>query len=100
MNEITLRDAEQIDSFLRSALAPDLEVLRELGTGSVALVYLAREPALKRLVAVKVLRPELSNDEITRLRFEREAQAAAGVRHPNVVGIYRVGHLPTAVPYI
>jgi len=84
---------------IRARLAPELEVVRSLGHGSVARVLLAREPALKRLVAVKVLRQELVTDEVARARFEREAQSAAGIRHPNVTAVYRVGHAGR-IPYI
>jgi serine/threonine protein kinase len=81
------------------ALAPDLEVLRPLGQGSMATVLLARDPKLKRLVAVKLLRPELASDPVACARFEREAQAAAGVRHRNVTSIYRIGRAGK-IPYI
>lgn len=83
-----------------SAFPDDLEIIRVLGEGSVATVFLAREPALKRLVAVKVLRSELATDEVACQRFEREAQAAATVSHPNVVSVHRVGRLKTGVPFI
>ena len=85
---------------LREELHPTLEVIRELGSGSAATVYLAREPALRRLVAVKVLSPDLVGDAKERTRFEREAQAAARIQHPNVVAIYRVGLLSDDSPYI
>ncbi len=65
----------------------------------MARVLLAREPALKRLVAVKVLRDDLASDHVARARFEREAQAVAAIRHPNVTAVYRVGRLGK-VPYI
>jgi tRNA A-37 threonylcarbamoyl transferase component Bud32 len=81
---------------LQASLAPDLELVRPLGEGSVACVYLAREPALQRLVAVKVLRDEVAADDVARLRFEREAQAAARITHPNVTAVYRVGRTDSA----
>lgn len=84
---------------LQALLQPELEVVRALGRGSVGRVLLAREPALRRLVAVKVLREELAGDEVARARFEREAQAAAGIRHPNVTAVYRVGRAE-GIPYI
>lgn len=56
----------------------------------MAEVYLAREGDLDRLVAIKVLRPELASDSTAQSRFEREARAAARLSHPNVVDIYRV----------
>jgi serine/threonine protein kinase len=81
-------------------LQPDLEVLRLLGSGDTANVYLAREPALQRLVAVKVLHSDLAADTVARQRFEREAQSAARISHPNVTAIYRVGRLAGDVPYM
>jgi serine/threonine protein kinase len=90
---------DELEALLREELAPDLEVVRKLSLGSMAVVYLAREQQLKRLVAVKVLSPKLARDETARLRFEREAQAAASLSHPNIVAIYRVGRLSNDLPY-
>ena len=70
---------------------PTYEVLRPLGQGGMGAVFLAKEPALKRLVAVKVLAPDLAKDTAARARFEREATAAAALSHPNVVRVYAVG---------
>ncbi len=64
------------------------EVLGELGTGGMAVVYRARDPRLDREVAVKVLHPHLAKDPESRARFEREARAAARLRHPNIVEVY------------
>lgn len=94
------RLSESLESRLATELAPDLEVIRSIGRGSVAQVYLARETGLKRLVAVKVLRRELASDDVARKRFEREAQAAARINHPNITDIHRIGHLSDGVPYI
>jgi serine/threonine protein kinase len=85
---------------LAAELRPELEILRALGSGSTAEVYLAREPALQRMVAVKVLRRELASDPVVRRRFEREAQSAARIVHPNITAIHRVGALSGDVPYI
>jgi len=73
--------------------------VRELGAGGMATVFLARDPALKRDVAVKVLAGALAADPSARARFEREAQAVAGLSHPNVVPIYAVGEMSGGVPY-
>ena len=86
---------------LAAALGEDFDILRPLGAGSVATVFLAREKALSRLVAIKVMDRRTAADETTRRRFEREARAAASLSdHPNVAGVYRFGHLPDASPFI
>lgn len=92
--------AAALEERVRAELRPDLEVVRALGAGTTAHVYLAREAALQRLVAVKVLLPDVAADPILRQRFEREAQSAARIAHPNVTAIHRIGHLSDGVPYI
>lgn len=62
-----------------------------IGEGGMADVYLAMDTILKREVAVKILRGELSRDPITLLRFQREASAVSKLNHPNVVDVYDVG---------
>ena len=79
---------------LKEELEPRLVLLKPLARGGMGLVYLARDPALKRLVVVKVLAPALAMNDRARARFKREAEAAAAVAHPNVVSIYEVGELP------
>jgi tRNA A-37 threonylcarbamoyl transferase component Bud32 len=93
-------EATGLDATQLAELKPDLEVLRQLGSGNTANVYLAREPALQRLVAVKVLRADVAADTVARQRFEREAQSAARISHANVTAIYRVGRLTGDVPYM
>lgn len=87
-------DLAAIEAELRETLAPDLQLLEPLGHGGMGAVYLARDPALKRNVVVKVLAPWLAHDATARARFEREAQSAAAVAHPNVVSVFQVGTLP------
>ena len=65
-----------LEDRLRAALTPHLQVVRLVGEGGMASVFLARDPALRRSVAVKVLSPALAADPSARARFEREAQAA------------------------
>ena len=74
---------------LRAALAPDYELMRELASGGMGTVCLAREVALDRLVAVKVLQPELYTADAA-ARFEREAQILAKLHHPNIVVVHKV----------
>ena len=64
---------------LREALGSDFEILRPLGQGSVASVYLARDRALGVPSAIKVLNPVKAADETTRRRFEREATTVANL---------------------
>jgi serine/threonine-protein kinase len=71
----------------------NFRLLRRLGRGAMAEVYLAEQSLLRRRVAVKVLKPELADDRTYLRRFEREAQAAASLVHANIVQIYEVGHV-------
>ena len=83
---------------LQEALAP-LQLLDVEGMGGMGEVYLARDPELRRTLAVKVLRSELVTDKEARARFSREAQVIAGLSHPNVIGIHSVGELKDGTPY-
>lgn len=67
------------------------EILEKIGGGGMALVYKAKCRLLNRFVAIKVLRPEFTEDEEFVKKFKREAQSAASLSHPNIVGIYDVG---------
>ncbi|MCI9084315.1 MAG: Stk1 family PASTA domain-containing Ser/Thr kinase [Bacilli bacterium] len=67
------------------------EIIRSIGEGGMANVYLANDTILDRLVAVKVLRGDLSEDEKFVRRFQREAIAASSLNHPNIVEVYDVG---------
>lgn len=80
----------QLFERVRKALAPEYVVDRQLATGGMGIVFLAREPALDRLVAIKVLRPELATAASVE-RFLREARLLAAANHPNIVPIHRVG---------
>ncbi len=76
------------------------EILEELGSGGMAHVYKARCKVLNRFVAVKVLRGEFTGDEAFMRRFVTEAQAAAAITHPNIVGVHDVcsgGEMPYIV---
>ena len=75
---------------LRRALGDDYELLEEIGAGGFGRVYRARDLALERDVAIKVLHPALTADPGVVERFRREAQLAARLRHPNIVSIYDI----------
>ena len=67
------------------------EILAKIGTGGMADVYKAKDHILSRVVAIKVLKPEFSEDVNFVTKFRTEAQSAAGLEHPNIVNIYDVG---------
>ena len=67
------------------------QVLKLLGRGGMADVYLAYDVILKREVAVKVLKADMSSDEMALERFKREAGAVTQLSHPNIVDVYDVG---------
>ncbi len=67
------------------------EVLEKIGTGGMSDVYKARDHKLNRLVAVKVLKQEFSENENFVSKFRVEAQSTAGLMHPNIVNVYDVG---------
>ena len=72
-------------------LFPQLEILELLGKGGMGAVYKARQPGLDRLVAVKILPPEISRDPAFTERFQREARALARLSHPHIVAVYDFG---------
>jgi serine/threonine-protein kinase len=92
--------ATESQTRLQAELDSEFQIVRLLGGGSVAEVYLARERALQRLVAIKVMKPELATDETARKRFEREGRSAAKIHHHNVATVHRVGSLEDKTPFI
>lgn len=67
------------------------EIVGELGSGGMGVVYRARDPRLDREVAIKVLPQGVATDPARRSRFEREAKAAAALSHPNILAIHEFG---------
>jgi serine/threonine-protein kinase len=76
---------------LPRVLADRYQIVRRVGTGGMADVYLARDTLLGRQVALKILHPQFASDESFVERFRREARAAANLQHPNAVSIYDWG---------
>ncbi len=79
-------------------LAPGTEIAgyrvdRVIGRGGMGVVYLAEQRSLNRMVALKVVAPELAADEGFRARFVREAQLAASLEHPNIIPIHDAGEV-------
>ena len=69
------------------------QIIRQLGQGGYGVVFLARDPQLRRLVALKVPRPEVLVTASLRQRFLREAEAAAALNHANAVPVFESGHV-------
>ena len=70
---------------------PQLEIIELIGHGGMGAVYKARQPALDRFVALKILAPRPGGDLDFASRFTREARALAKLTHPNIVGVYDFG---------
>ena len=69
------------------------EILERLGRGGMATVFRARDPSIGRDVAIKFLHASLCEDDDCRMRFLREARAAGGLSHPNIVIVHDVGEI-------
>ena len=81
--------------------APDgYELLGEIGSGGMGVVFRARDLDLAREVAVKILRPQYSPDSPTARRFLDEARITGRLQHPYIPAIYRVGTLPDGRPFL
>jgi serine/threonine-protein kinase len=78
------------EQHVRRVLSSQYEVAEEVGRGGMGIVYRARDMRLKRLVAIKILPPELAFSGSIRSRFLREAETAAQLSHPNIVPIHSV----------
>lgn len=79
-----------MDQYIGKMLDNRYEILERIGVGGMAVVYKARCHRLNRLVAIKILKPELANDADFRRRFQAESQAVAMLSHVNIVGVYDV----------
>jgi len=67
------------------------QIIELVGRGGMGIVLKAREVRLDRTVALKILRPELTDDKTALARFDREAKAAAALQHPNIVTVFSIG---------
>jgi serine/threonine protein kinase len=81
---------EELRERLSRTLTGRYEIVRLLGRGGMAVVFLARDLVLEREVAIKVLPPDMSHDSKLIPRFQQEAKTAARLDHPNIIPIYRV----------
>lgn len=74
-----------------AAAFPQLEILSQIGQGGMGVVFKARQPGLDRVVALKILCPELGRDPAFAERFAREARVLAKLNHPNIVSVFEHG---------
>ena len=74
-----------------AAAFPQLEILELIGVGGMGYVFKARQPKLDRLVALKLLPPQLGADAAFAERFEREGRLLARLNHPNIVTVHDFG---------
>lgn len=77
---------------MNTMIAERYEILNRIGIGGMSIVYKAKDHKLNRFVAIKQLKEEFANDPTFLAKFQTEAQAAAGLTHPNIVNVYDVGH--------
>ncbi|HEY8311724.1 MAG TPA: serine/threonine-protein kinase, partial [Gemmatimonadaceae bacterium] len=94
------RPDDALRAQLGRVLEANYELDREIGRGGMGIVYRARDRRLKRLVAVKVLPPELAYRADIRSRFLREAETSAQLSHPSIVPIYTVEEADNLVFFI
>jgi CheY-like chemotaxis protein len=88
------------DPLLGTVLSDRYRVERVIGVGGVGAVYRATQIGLDRRVAVKVLKPELTDSRNAMERFAREARTAAGLQHPNIVTVHDFGRTPDGRAYL
>jgi serine/threonine-protein kinase len=81
------------DKLIGQVLADRYQILHRLGEGAMGVVYKARHVKVGRLFAVKLLHPRMLQDPKVVRRFEREAELAGRLRHPNVIGVVDVGEV-------
>ena len=85
-------DNENNELYSGMILENRYELLEQIGSGGMAVVYRAMDTRLNRYVAVKIMRSELANNEKFRHRFQTESQAIAMLNHPNIVNVFDVSH--------
>ena len=91
----------QPDPFIgRDILNGQFQILQKIGSGGMGAVYKASQPAMNRMVGVKILHPKLANRQDLVSRFRREARAMSHLTHPNTVKVFLYGELDDGSLYI
>jgi serine/threonine-protein kinase len=94
------QDSARVDKLIGEVLANRYQIEARLGEGAMGSVYKARHVKVGRPFAVKVLHPRLLEDDKTLQRFEREAELAGRLHHPNVIGVVDVGETTDGLRYM
>ncbi|MBA3540852.1 MAG: protein kinase [Deltaproteobacteria bacterium] len=94
------RDPDAHDPLIGETLANRYQIEVRLGEGAMGSVYRAKHVKVGRPFAVKILHPELLTDKKVAQRFEREAELAGRLRHPNVIGVVDVGETVDGLRYM
>lgn len=92
--------AAQDPNIGRDLLNGQFQILQKIGSGGMGSVYKAAQPAMNRMVAVKILHPKLTNRKDLVSRFRREARAMSHLQHPNTVKVFLYGDLEDGSLYI
>src|SRR5690606_37961866 len=102
MNDLTAEHLKTpgFTDALQATLGPPYRVEREIGRGGMGVVYLARDLTLDRLVAVKVVHPDLSTNRTVAARFLTEARTIAKLRHPGIVAVHTAGEVDGQLYYV
>lgn len=98
--EPKLKKKKKADPMLGRTIAGRYEVLGMLGKGGMGAVYKARQPAVQRLIALKVLLKEFAENETIIKRFHQEALAASRLTHPNTISVYDFGQTEDNILYM
>lgn len=92
--------SSRLETPIGTILADRYEILSEVGRGGMSIVYKSRQLLMDKERAIKMLLAQLMYDQTSKKRFQREAQAAACLDHPNVIAVHDFGIAPTGQPYL
>ena len=95
-----LIQAQNSTDLVGSIIADRYRVVSKIGDGGMGQVYLAEHVRMKRRCAVKIMRPQLMSDPVAVVRFNREAENASQISHPNVCAVYDFGETSTGLIYL
>jgi serine/threonine protein kinase len=95
-----LIQAQTSTDLVGSIIAERYRVVSKIGDGGMGQVYLAEHVRMKRRCAVKIMRPQLMSDPVAVVRFNREAENASQISHPNVCAVYDFGETPNGLIYL